>query len=343
MKKKLMALVLVAVMAISAMSIFTVQAANSLDVTVDGSNVKFTVTGEYGSTDWVGVYCEGEKYGSGDGTVTSVIWWYLNKDSESLVWPADVDTAKAANDAIDPQYGPINRREMFVSEDDFSLKPGKYYAAVFANGGYELVEGYEIVNFEVKATDSSDNNKPDAVYTEEETEFQTSIDLINDVLTGGGHGGTQFYVKGDFTFEDKTSVNGWVATEAGIAKYQSSTDGKTWKDCAAEITARADLAGANIPYENGHSTAGFVATVEGTKDCTTLYFRAITKDNKVVNFFALTTGDAADVAAPEIGTVTGTPKPVDPAPTGDVSYLVVAVAMAALIATVVLKKKRAEA
>ncbi len=152
MKKKMMAFVLVIAIAISAMSIFAVQAANSLDVQVDGSKVKFTVTGEYGSTDWVGVYCEGDQYGSGDGTVVSVIWWYLNKDSESLVWPTDVDTAIAANNAIDPQYGPINRREMFVSEDDFSLKPGKYYAAVFANGGYELVEGYDIVEFEVKAS-----------------------------------------------------------------------------------------------------------------------------------------------------------------------------------------------
>ena len=68
---------------------------------------------------------------------------------------------------------------------------------------------------------------------------------------------------------------------------------KPGKNAQYNITGREDVTKAGIPHQSGHDTCGFDITVSGTKDVETLYIRAITKDNKVVNFFALTTGDAA--------------------------------------------------
>ena len=57
MKKKIMALVLVAALAISAMSMLAVQAAG-IEVTVDGAEFTVTVSGETDELDWVGIYKE---------------------------------------------------------------------------------------------------------------------------------------------------------------------------------------------------------------------------------------------------------------------------------------------
>ena len=58
MKKKIMALVLAAALAISAMSMLAVQAAG-IEVTVDGAEFTVTVSGETDELDWVGIYKEG--------------------------------------------------------------------------------------------------------------------------------------------------------------------------------------------------------------------------------------------------------------------------------------------
>lgn len=341
MKKKIMALVLVVALAVSAMSILAVQAVG-LEVEVDGSNIKVTVSGTTSAADWVGIYKEGEQYGEGEGTITSLLWWYITEDTQTINWPAD----KAIADASIGETGNASGNRPEELNEDQTLKPGKYYAIVLGGADYYTpVAGFDMVEFEIK--EESGSTEPDPAYTEE-TAFSSSIDFINTVATGGGHGGTEFFVKEGFTFEDATQMNGWLAVEAGISKYQYSTDGKVWKNVDATISARSDLAGAGIAYEGGHSTAGFDLTVSGTKDCTTLYIRAITKDNKVVNFFAFTTGAAADVAAPEIGTVDNggsndnNNNNENNTNTGDTSYLVVVIAMAAVLATVVLKKKRVE-
>lgn len=340
MKKKIMALILVVALAVSAMSILAVQAAG-LEVAVDGSNLKVTVSGATSESDWVGIYKEGEQYGTGEGTATSLLWWYITEDTRTINWPAD----KAIADASIGETGNASGNRPEEVNEDQTLKPGKYYAIVLGGADYYTpVAGFDVVEFEIK--EESGSTEPDAEYTEE-TAFNSSIDFLNTVGTNGGHGGTEFFVKEGYTFEDATQIGGWLAVEAGISKYQYSTDGKVWKNVEATISGRGDLAGAGIAYEGGHSTAGFDLTVSGTKDCTTLYLRAITKDNKVVNFFALTTGAAADVAAPEIGTVDNSSNDnnndnEDNTNTGDASYLAVVIAMAAVLATVVLKKKRVE-
>lgn len=343
MKKKMLALVVAVALAVSAMSMLAVQAANGLDVEVNGSNITVKVTGTTGDKDWVGIYKEGETVDPDKDGAISLVWYYVTDTTKTINWPADKAVADATCDGASAKNRPDELNT------DSSLKPGKYYAIVLANGGYEQVSGIDKVAFEIKSNELTGN------YTEETTEFQSNIDSVNGT-TLSGIGGLQFVVKGGFTFTDTTNMTGWLAVDAGIAGYQYSTDGETWKNAQYSITGREDVTKAGIPHQSGHDTCGFDITVSGTKDVETLYIRAITKDNKVVNFFALTTGDAASVTAPSIGTsdpvTPSTPdtkpndKPNQDTPntsTGDVSYLVAVIAVAAIAATIVLKKKRTEA
>lgn len=342
MKKKIMALVLVAALAISAMSMLAVQAAG-IEVTVDGAEFTVTVSGETDELDWVGIYKEGEQYGEGEGTVPSLIWWYINDTTKTVNWPED----KAAADTSIGKGGNSAGNRVAELNPNSMLKPGKYYAVVLDNGGYEPVAGIDPFEFEITADSTVDTT----VYTEE-ADFQMSIDSIGGSAPANAPlGGTEFAVQGDYTFGQDTGISGWVAAENGIEKYQYSTDGETWRDVTScTISARDDVTAAGMPYESGHSTAGFDITIAGTADMETLYIRAITKDSKVVNFFALTTGSAEDVTAPVLDTEGGNDNNDDNnnnndneqnTDTGDASYLAVVVAMAAVLATVVLKKKSA--
>lgn len=66
----------------------------------------------------------------------------------------------------------------------------------------------------------------------DEVAFQSSIDYIGEVLTGGGHGGTGCYVINsgcaDHSHPDYSTVligqkltfSGWLATEKGVTGYQ---------------------------------------------------------------------------------------------------------------------------
>ena len=233
MKKKIMALVLVAALAISAMSMLAVQAAG-IEVTVDGAEFTVTVSGETDELDWVGIYKEGEQYGEGEGTVTSLIWWYINDTTKTVNWPED----KAAADTSIGEDGNSAGNRVAELNPNSMLKPGKYYAVVLDNGGYEPVAGIDPFEFEITADSTVDTT----VYTEE-ADFQMSIDSIGGSAPANAPlGGTEFAVQGDYTFGQDTGISGWVAAENGIEKYQYSTDGETWRDVTScTISARDDV------------------------------------------------------------------------------------------------------
>jgi LPXTG-motif cell wall-anchored protein len=98
----------------------------------------------------------------------------------------------------------------------------------------------------------------------------TSIDFSTDdgkqTMTGGGCGGSETYTfPNTFDIDSSIGFGGWAATPNGVAKYQYSIDGAHFYDISeATITERPDLAGANIGYVEGHSTAGFVVTIPVT-------------------------------------------------------------------------------
>lgn len=96
--------------------------------------------------------------------------------------------------------------------------------------------------------------------------FQTSIDhtFVDGVKEDNqGAGGTATYTFANpYDIEESIAFAGWAATANGVAKYQYSIDGENFYDIEdATISARDDLANAGIPYDTGHSTAGFTVTL----------------------------------------------------------------------------------
>ena len=153
---------------------------------------------------------------------------------------------------------------------------------------------------------------------EEIFEFQTSIDFVNvdgkETPTNGGHGGSSLYTLEDeeYVIEKWIALGGWCAIEDGIAKYQYSVNGEDYVDMEVKMSNRPDLAGAGIPYQGGHSTAGF----------TTASFRipaeAIPYAHSDVSIRAVTpNGDYAEIfVIADVSVVGQTPTPTkEPTPT----------------------------
>ena len=110
-------------------------------------------------------------------------------------------------------------------------------------------------------------------------DIQTSIDImyIDELeLQTSGCGGTYTYVfTEEFDIRSSIGFTGWAATPNGVSEYQYSFDGENfYKIEDAYIFERPDLINFAIPYETGHSTAGFTVKVpvgdlnEGTYELT---------------------------------------------------------------------------
>ncbi len=93
------------------------------------------------------------------------------------------------------------------------------------------------------------------------------------------------------------SLSGWVATDAGIASYQyrwHAANGAAldeWRPVEdAVIGRRDDLIKAGVPYESGHSTAGFTVTIPPPNGATAgyynIYLRAIDKNGAPCDLLA---------------------------------------------------------
>ncbi len=148
MKKKVMALILTVALAVSVMSVFTVQAAGLTVEVKDGGHITVKVDGETSANDWVGIYKEGEQYGEGEGTVTSLVWWYIDDTTKTVNWPED---RAAANTAAGKNIEAAGNRPTELNED-LSLAPGKYYAVVLGGeDAYTPVSGFDVAEFEIKA------------------------------------------------------------------------------------------------------------------------------------------------------------------------------------------------
>lgn len=134
----------------------------------------------------------------------------------------------------------------------------------------------------------------------DEVAFQSSIDYIGEVLTGGGHGGTGCYVINsgcaDHSHPDYSTVligqkltfSGWLATEKGVTGYQYQLGGNSPVNCTSySIGANPGLAAAHIPYESGHSTASFSVTIDTsawTEGTSSLTLYAIDGDGNSIAF-----------------------------------------------------------
>lgn len=91
-----------------------------------GDDIRVTA---YGSdSDWTAIYKEGEKYGTGDGTVTSIYWYYADKDSHS------------SGDTCVLQKQTLNE----ARSGDKDLPAGKYTIYLFENDGYNVIDKVDI-------------------------------------------------------------------------------------------------------------------------------------------------------------------------------------------------------
>ena len=129
--KKLIA-VIVAVLLLSGLcGAIAVSAEESDILTVEVADGELTieVNGDFGDTDWIGIYPAAQ-----DTYQISTVWWYVGNDGGTWVFPDDAAVASR------------NREGVF---NGFELVPGEYFAIVLANDGYEPFDGMEPVYFEI--------------------------------------------------------------------------------------------------------------------------------------------------------------------------------------------------
>ncbi|MBQ8164201.1 MAG: dockerin type I repeat-containing protein [Clostridia bacterium] len=100
------------------------------------------------------------------------------------------------------------------------------------------------------------------------TAFHASVDIIvtdgteSSALGGTAIGAPYAYTE-TATISESFGFNGWCATEAGMAGYKYSIDGgATYADISnVTISSRTELVDHSVPYETGHSTAGYSFTI----------------------------------------------------------------------------------
>ena len=149
--KKLIA-VIVAVLLLSGLcGAIAVSAEESDILTVEVADGELTieVNGDFGDTDWIGIYPAAQ-----DTYQISTVWWYVGNDGGTWVFPDDAAVASR------------NREGVF---NGFELVPGEYFAIVLANDGYEPFDGMEPVYFEI-----GDEPEPTANPTAEPTANPTA-------------------------------------------------------------------------------------------------------------------------------------------------------------------------
>ncbi len=149
--KKLIA-VIVAVLLLSGLcGAIAVSAEESDILTVEVADGELTieVNGDFGDTDWIGIYPAAQ-----DTYQISTVWWYVGNDGGTWVFPDDAAVASR------------NREGVF---NGFELVPGEYFAIVLANDGYEPFDGMEPVYFEI-----GDEPEPTANPTAEPTADPTA-------------------------------------------------------------------------------------------------------------------------------------------------------------------------
>lgn len=134
-----------------------------LKVEVRDGKLIFTVIGDFGYNDWIGVYeadrAEGEYS-------TSYYWWYITGDyleGGEYVFPDDFEEVRSVAD---------DRLSKMLDEDG-NIKPGKFKAIILASDGYEPVDDMEPVYFEIKD------------YQEAMARDQVTVDGVDKASFGG--------------------------------------------------------------------------------------------------------------------------------------------------------------
>ena len=101
-----------------------------LTIEIKDGELIVTIDGDFGPTDWIGFYPEDH-----EGYTGSTIWWYIGDSDYTWSLPDD-------------DY--VVQRNIGGVFDEDGLIPGKYFAILLANDGYEPIDGMDPVYFEIK-------------------------------------------------------------------------------------------------------------------------------------------------------------------------------------------------
>ena len=111
-----------------------------LTIEIKDGELIVTIDGDFGPTDWIGFYPEDH-----DGYRDSTIWWYIGGGDYTWSLP-------------DEEYIVQRNRDGVFNED--GLIPGKYYAILLANDGYEPIDDMDPIYFEIKDPSETATDEP---------------------------------------------------------------------------------------------------------------------------------------------------------------------------------------
>ncbi len=111
-----------------------------LTIEIKDGELIVTIDGDFGPTDWIGFYPEDH-----EGYNDSTIWWYIGGGDYTWSLP-------------DEEYIVQRNTEGVFNED--GLIPGKYFAILLANDGYEPIDDMEPIYFEIKDPSETATDEP---------------------------------------------------------------------------------------------------------------------------------------------------------------------------------------
>lgn len=140
--KKLIPVILGIVVLLTAMAGTGIARAEdqSLEVSVIDGKMIVTVSGDFGGTDWIGIYKEGESADPNNGGIASLVWWYVNEMKNTVTLPDDVKSIRN------------NRIDEFIA--DGKIISGSYTVICMADDGYELKDGMDPVTVNIEAPEA---------------------------------------------------------------------------------------------------------------------------------------------------------------------------------------------
>lgn len=149
-----------------------------------GEEILVTATvPESSATCWVGLYLKGDLYGSGEGTVTSIYWYYVKDDNHASGQSYVLQQQEANSDRAD--YA--------------NIPAGEYILYLFGTGGYDTV----LAQAEFTVTEATITQ---TTITLNKTQFDNGEDILATVTIASGDVKTYWvgvYLKGDLVENGK--------------------------------------------------------------------------------------------------------------------------------------------
>ena len=158
------------------------------------------LTGDFGYTDWIGVYPEGKTEGDYS---NATYWWYVGEEGGTWTLPDDAAALEVFGD----------NRIYNAAGEDGKLVPGRYKAIVLANDGYFPLDDMDPVYFEVKD------------YQETMSRDQVTVDGADKAAVGGNDAVTEISENLYPLAGKQIRFWGWYGNDKALDKFGIRIDG----------------------------------------------------------------------------------------------------------------------